>query len=104
MLAEGFGCPVATGTLERAVGRCHAQVAEPEAAITQAVIKAAVGHFDETGLNVGGSLSWLHVASTATLTCYAAHATRGGAALEAIGGLPAFRGRAIHSGWTSSWQ
>jgi transposase len=42
----------------------------------------AVAHFDETGLGIDGVLHWLHVASTARLTCYTVHAKRGQAAIE----------------------
>ena len=104
VLAEVFGCPIAEGTLERAVGACHAQLAETEAAIKRGVVGARVAHFDETGVNVGGRNAWLHVASTPRLTFYAAHHKRGREALDAIGVVPQFRGRAVHDGLTSYWQ
>src|SRR5947209_3189566 len=104
LLAELFACPLSERTLEAAVASCHAQLAAVEAAIKQGVTAAAVAHFDETGLNVGGKTAWLHVASTATLTCYGVHPKRGRAALDALGVLPAFRGRAVHDGWNSYWQ
>lgn len=104
VLAEVFGCPVSEGTIERAVADCHAQLADAEAAITQGVIAAPVGHFDETGVNLNGTTAWLHVASTARLTCYAVHRKRGRAAMDAIGVLPRFRGRAVHDGLTSYRQ
>ncbi len=103
-LAELFGCPLAEGTVARAVGACHAQLAEVEAAIKQAVIRAPVAHFDETGLNLGGQTTWLHVASTAQLTYYAAHRNRGRVAVDAIGVLPQFAGWAVHDGWAAYWQ
>jgi transposase len=104
VLAEVFGCPVAEGTVERAVADCHTQLAAAEAAIKQGVTTAAVAHFDETGVNLRGTTAWLHVASTPHLTFYAVHKKRGQAALDAIGVLPAFRGRAMHDGLTSYWQ
>lgn len=104
VLAEVFGCPIAEGTLERAVGQCHEQLAPVEAAIKQGVEVAGVAHFDETGVNIGGKTSWLHVASTPRLTFYAAHPKRGREALDEIGVLPNFRGRAMHDGWSSYWQ
>ena len=88
MLSELFGCPISEGTVESAVGECHEQLAGVEAAIKQAVAGASVAHFDETGLNVGGETSWLHVASTSELTFYAVHKKRGREALEEIGVLP----------------
>jgi len=121
VLSELFGCPISEGTVESAVGECHEQLAGVEAAIKQAVAGASVAHFDETGLNVGGETSWLHVASTSELTFYAVHKKRGREALEEIGvlptlpaddscgdgrvgKLPSFRGTAVHDGWTSYWQ
>jgi transposase len=104
VLAEVFGCPVTEATLERAVVDCHERLAAAEAALKQGVTAAAVAHFDETGVNVGGTTAWLHVASTAHLTFYAMHEKRGRAASDAIDVFPRFGGRAVHDGWTSYWQ
>jgi transposase len=104
VLAEVFGCPIAEGTLERAVAACHDQLAPVEAAIKQGVTVAPLAHFDETGVNVGAKTFWLHNASTARLTFYAAHSKRGREAFDAIGVLPPFRGRAMHDGLVSYWQ
>lgn len=104
VLAELCGCPLTEGTVARAVAACHAQLAPVEAAIKQAVTHAPVAHFDETGLDLGGQTAWLHVASTARLTFYAPHRKRGRVALDAIGVLPHFTGRAVHDGWAAYWQ
>ena len=104
VLAEVFGCPISEATLERAVETCHAELAAVEAAIKQGVTEAEVAHFDETGARVGGKQFWLHVASTAHLTFYATHPKRGREAMDALGILPAFRGRAVHDGLTSYGQ
>ena len=104
VLAEVFGCPVSEATVERAVADCHDRLATVEEAIKQGVTAAAVAHFDETGVNINGTTSWLHVASTPHLTFYAVHPKRGHAAMDAIGVLPAFRGRAMHDGLTSYGQ
>jgi len=103
-MADLFGCPIAEGTVESAVATCHEQLAEVEAAIKGQVEGADIAHFDETGLNVGGKTSWLHVASTADLTFYAAHQKRGREALDDMGVLPGFRGTAVHDGLSSYWQ
>lgn len=104
VLAEVFGRPISEATLERAVETCYTQLAAVEAAIKQGITEAEVAHFDETGARLGGKRFWLHVASTATLTFYAAHPKRGREAMDALGVLPAFRGRAVHDGLTSYGQ
>jgi transposase len=104
VLAEVFGCPISEATLERAVGTCHAELAAVEAAIKQGIIEAEVAHFDETGARLGGKRFWLHLASTARLTFYATHPKRGREAMDELGVLPAFRGRAVHDGLTSYGQ
>lgn len=104
VLADLFGCPISEATLESTVGACHAQLAAVEAAIKQGVEDATVAHFDETGVNVGGKTSWLHVASTPRLTFYASHPKRGQEAMDAIGVLPQLRGTAVHDGLVSYWQ
>ncbi|MGH2670208.1 MAG: IS66 family transposase, partial [bacterium] len=70
----------------------------------QGVTEAEVAHFDETGAHLGGKTFWLHVASTPRLTFYAAHPKRGREAMDELGVLPAFRGRAVHDGLTSYGQ
>jgi transposase len=104
VLADLFHCPMSEGTLEKAVGECHAQLAETEAAIKREVTGAKVAHFDETGLNIGGKTSWVHVASTSGLRFYATHQKRGREALEEVGVLAKFVGRAVHDSLPSYWQ
>ena len=101
VLAEVCGCPIADGTVLRAVARSAGALAPTEAAIKGAVTRGPLVHLDETGLHLGPRTLWLHVASTDRLTFYAVHPQRGSAALEAIGLVPAFRGRAVHDGWTA---
>jgi transposase len=101
VLAEVFDCPMSEATLEHAVEACAAQLEPVEAAIKEGVTAAAVAHFDETGVHLHGKTGWLHVASTALLTYYAIHAKRGRVAMEAIGILTHFLGRAMHDGLTS---
>ncbi|MBK1723997.1 IS66 family transposase [Thiocystis violacea] len=85
-----------------AMGRkAAARLAEPVAAIGQAVVRSAVAHADETGLHVAGALQWLHVLCTTVLTFYAVHAKRGVDALLDIGLLSAFHGILVHDHWRS---
>jgi len=59
-----------------------------------------VAHFDETGLRIAKRLSWVHCASTQTLTRYTVHAKRGGRAMDEAGVLPGFTGVAVHDGFS----
>ena len=101
LISDMFGASLCEGTLAEIGSHCHEALAPVEAAIKKAVQLAPVGHFDETGLRVQGKTSWLHVSSTKELTYYAWHPKRGREAMDAIGILPAFQGRAIHDAWAS---
>lgn len=101
LFADLFGAPLSAGTLFAAQQSASASVEPVLACIRAGVCQSAVGHFDETGLRVQGSLHWLHVGSTATLTYYTWHKQRGKIGMDAAGVLPHFSGTALHDGWAS---
>ncbi len=106
--AEIFNDLYAHPLTDAAVVEANTQVAHhvapANAAVKEQLTHAAVAHFDESGLRVAGQLHWGHVVSTAFLTYYAVHTKRGSAALDAIGILPHFRGRAIHDSLAAYFQ
>jgi len=89
------------GTIVNAVAECAAGLSAVEIKIKQALLKVAMGHFDETSLRVMKKLYWLHVISTDQLTFYALDEKRGQQAHERIGILPQFKGTAVHDAYAS---
>ena len=94
--AELFGCPISQGTLANFIKRGGGKAAEAMEPVREALLEAPVAHGDETGCTLHGRRHWLHVFSTASLTCYHIDAKRGGEAMERMGLLARFRGNLIH--------
>src|SRR5213078_1446348 len=67
--------------------------------VAEALRRAPVAHFDETGIRVEGKTWWLHTACTTRLTAYFADKLRGSEAMDEFGILPRFRGVAVHDGF-----
>lgn len=93
------GLSLSEGTLYNANYRCYEKLAEAEKAIKEQIIGSKQAHFDETGMRCEKTLQWLHVAATEQLTHYSLHKRRGQMAMDEIGILPEFKGRAIHDHW-----
>lgn len=100
LLRDIFSLDLSEGTLDNILNDASERLAPIEEQIKEQLREAAEAHFDETGVSVTGQRHWLHVAGTDRLTHYAVHPKRGTEAIDAIGILPAFRGRAIHDCWT----
>jgi transposase len=98
LMGDLFDASLSEGTLHNITQEAFVALSEVESGVYDALSKAPIAHFDETGMRIAGKLHWLHVTSTPTLTYYAVHAKRGPAAMDAIGILPQFQGRAIHDG------
>jgi len=99
ILSEVFGVPISTGTISNMVANCAELVAKPVEVIKEAVIDAAVTHFDETGQRVDGKNYWAHSASTEKLTYISVEESRGQKGMESSGVLPNYHGIGIHDCW-----
>ncbi len=101
LLQDLLGVQLSAGSIASFVKTGYKHLAEVETQIKAALVKARVLHQDETGLRVDKEGWWVHVCSTDQLTHYAAHPSRGRAALDAIGIAPAFHGTSVHDGLVS---
>ena len=104
-LQDFYGQNIAEGTILSACEELAGQVAPVQQAVKGHLThKTDVAGFDETGIRVEGKLHWCHVACTDLLTYYEIHAKRGKMAMDEIGILPNFKGRAIHDDLPSYFQ
>ncbi|CAK0773729.1 hypothetical protein WCLP8_5040006 [uncultured Gammaproteobacteria bacterium] len=78
---------ISAATIATMQQRKAADLADFTDAIGQAVRAAAVKHGDETGLRIGGILSWLQVAATTLLTFYLVTLKRGEIIVDMMGVL-----------------
>lgn len=79
-----FGCRLSPGTVANIVRECAQELVGTELKIKRGLRRSSVIHADETGLRVNKRLGYVHVASTASLTHYAAVTHRGQTAMDEI--------------------
>lgn len=99
LMEDLFSTPMSVGTLSNMVISASAFVRPAVEKISAVIHGSAVAHFDESGGSVNGKLWWFHVAGTELATLYALHEKRGTEAMNEIGVLVGFAGRAIHDFW-----
>lgn len=99
LFSELFGVRLSPATMKRMLSVAQMKTAPTVERIKNAIMLSALAHFDETGMRVEQSLHWLHSHSTQLLTFFAVSCFRGLKAMEEIGILPNFKGKAIHDAW-----
>ena len=99
MSCDLFGQQVSDDTIHTAMKTIGLQLDPFSQAVKKQLPQEPVVNVDESGLRVAGSLNWLHVLSTTTLTWYGVHRKRGREALDSFAILPKFLGRLVHDGW-----
>jgi len=104
IMKDVFDCGISEGTIHKQGQKCYEVLAPVEQRIKEKLLEAKVMHFDETGTRVKGCNYWLHVSSTKTHTYYRVHRKRGRVAMDEMGILPNYRGKAIHDGYKSYTQ
>lgn len=101
LMDDLLDAPLSEATLFHASQHAYNALDAVEKQIITALKASKLNHHDETGQRIGGKLHWLHVTCTEHLTFYKSHPKRGKAALEEIGILSEFSGRAVHDGWSA---
>lgn len=96
IFSDLFQVPLSEGTIIAASARFAGALSGFNEWVMDKIMKSSVANFDETGVNIAGSLHWIHTAGTPLLTAYYVHKKRGAEAVDAFGILPGFTGRAIH--------
>lgn len=104
MFKDLFDLPLSQGTLSNIYKRCHLELAGFEERVKAELIASDIAHFDESGVRVKKDLQWLHVVSNDSLTYYHIDPKRGNEAMDRMGILPQFKGRAIHDHWHSYFK
>ena len=95
-LQELFGVELGLGTISRINGLYFGRLGAMEEMVREHLTDGDLVHVDETGMRNNRELHWLHVASTKDLTLLYPHRRRGSKAIEEVGVLEEFRGRAVH--------
>jgi len=99
LFGDFYGHTPAPALIQEANQAVEAGSQSTVAVIYDQLTQAPVEHFDESGIRVASQTQWLHSASTEELTYYEVHPKRGQAAMQDIGILPHFSGRAVHDHW-----
>lgn len=91
-----LSCRISEGTLANWIQEAARTLSPTILRIKELLLAQRLDHVDETGGRVKGLLHWFHVNATRWLTLYHWHRNRGQKAIDAIGILPQYSGRAMH--------
>ncbi len=91
-----LSCRLSDGTLATWIQKAARTLGPTMLLIKRLLLTQKLDHVDETGGRVKGLLHWFHVNATQWLTLYHWHRQRGQRAMDTIGILPEYTGRAIH--------
>jgi transposase len=96
LLADLQVCQLSQGTLANWIARAGSTLQPCMQTLKRLLVSSSLDHVDETGGRIKGLLHWFHVNATKWLTLYSWHRKRGKSAIDVIGILPEYEGRAIH--------
>jgi len=104
LFADLLGHRISEAMVLKAGEELDRRVSPSTEAVKEYLKSSKVLHLDESGVRVLGKLHWLHVTATDRLTHYGVHGKRGQVAMDAIGILEDFQGRAVHDHWKPYFQ
>lgn len=84
VVVEVFGVPASTGSIDSAIMRMSAILADPWAELRHAIRQGEVVHADETTWRLAGAQQWLWVAASALAACYRIDPSRSQKAAKAL--------------------
>ena len=84
VVVEVFGVPASKGSIDSAIMRMSAILADPWSELRHAVRQAEVVHADETTWRLAGAQQWLWVAASALAACYRIDPSRSQKAAKAL--------------------
>jgi len=96
LLADLQLCQLSQGTLVNWIAQSSSTLQPSMQTLKRLLRASSLEHVDETGGSIKGLLHWFHVNATKWLTLYCWHPKRGQQAINAIGILPEYEGRAMH--------
>ena len=97
--ADQLHIPVSEGSIFNFNMEAFRLLADFEVLVKNKLTASELAHADETGINIGGKLRWLHCVSNDDWTFYHPHEKRGIDAMNDMGILPEFKGILCHDHW-----
>lgn len=102
--ADQMKIPLSVGSVFNFNQEAYDKLELFEEIVKAQLIKSKRINSDETGINIGGKLKWLHVAANDLWAHFYPHDKRGGEAMDDIGILPEFKGVLCHDHWNSYYS
>lgn len=96
LMGELCACPMSAGSVSSMVRRAGQGALQIIPEIRERLLQEPWLGFDETGLSLGGSIYWLHTASSPRWTLLHVHEKRGVTGIIAGGILTRYTGKALH--------
>jgi len=102
--ADQMGIPISVGSIFNFNKEAYERLEVFSEIAKRKLQQADLVHADETGINIGSKLVWLHSASNLNWVYFYPHQVRGNKAMNEIGILPNFTGILCHDHWKAYYS